>query len=232
MGIFVGRGVTEAERLARAEPTQPARPSDHLVDARADVLLHVARDGTLLDSRPASTVDGQPPTRRAGRPRRTATSIGDLLGPQIAARVIENVQRALDTRTVVYDVWEAKDVTSGDRSYCQGRFTCSGLDEVLVLLRDATMDVCRRDAEQHVSDLGRLVITATNLDVDVTVQNALQSTAHFVGGRSGIVLVPDDDGDFTIAHVWEPTGMPTDVPAACPEVAAGSPSSSTTSKSR
>jgi diguanylate cyclase (GGDEF)-like protein/PAS domain S-box-containing protein len=202
----------EAERLARAEPTRPARPSDHLVDASADVLLHVARDGTLLDSRPAAANDGRPGTRRTGGPRRTAASIGDLLGSQIAMKVIENVQRALDTRTVVYDVWEAKDVTSGDRSYCQARFTCSGLDEVLVLLRDATMDVCRRDAEQHVSDLGRLVITATNLDVDATVQSVLQSTAHFVGGRSGIVLVPDDHDDFTIASVWEPTGMPADPP--------------------
>ena len=205
--------MVEAERLARADPTHPARPSDNLVDMPADVLLHVARDGTLLDSRPAST-DGQPHTRRPGA-RRTAKSIGDLLGPQIAVRVIENVQRTLDTRTVVYDVWEAKDATSGDRSYCQGRFTCSGLDEVLVLLRDATMDVCRRDAEQHVSDLGRLVIAATNLDIDATVQNALQSTAHFVGGRSGIVLVPDDGDNFTIAHVWEPTGMPADLPDVC-----------------
>ena len=87
-----------------------------------------------------------------------------------------------------------------------------------MLLRDATMDVCRRDAEQHVSDLGRLVIAATNLDIDTTVQNALQSTAHFVGGRSGIVLVPDDGDNFTIAHVWEPTGMPTDLPEMRPEL--------------
>ena len=112
VGIFVGRGADlEAESLARRRADTPARPSDHLVDAPADVLLHVARDGTLLDSRPVSTVDGQPHTRPAGSPRRTATSIGDLLGPRIAARVIENVQRALDTRTVVYDVWEANDVS-------------------------------------------------------------------------------------------------------------------------
>ena len=78
------------------------------------------------------------------------------------------------------------------------------------------MDVCRRDAEQHVADLGRLVIAATNLDIDATVQNALQSTAHFVGGRSGIVLVPDDGDNFTIAHVWEPTGMPADLPEYAP----------------
>ena len=67
----------------------------------------------------------------------------------------------------------------------------TGCDEVLVLLRDATMDVCRRDAEQHVSDLSRLVSPRRRSEVDATVQNALARTAAFVGGRSGIVLVPD-----------------------------------------
>ncbi len=105
----------------------------------------------------------------------------------------------------------------GDRAYCQGRFTCDGLDEVLVLLRDATMDVCRRDAEQHVSDLSRLVIAATNMEVDAAVQDVLARTAAFVGGRSGIVLVPDDGPrNFTIAHVWEPIGMPANAPAPPP----------------
>ena len=101
--------------------------------------------------------------------------------------------------------------TSGARSYCRAASPAAGSTRCSFSCATATIDI-RRARERHVSDLGRLVITATNVDIDATVQSVLQSTAHFVGGRSGIVLVPDDGDNFTIAHVSEPRGMPEDAP--------------------
>ena len=197
--ISLARDELLAEDLSGPKPPRPPFHPAPLDDASPELLLHVNRGGGLLDCP-------------------TATRVGDLLEPDIATRVMDGVHRALDTRAVVFDVWEATDGPDGDRAYCQGRFTCDGLDEVLVLLRDATMDICRRDAEQLVSDLSWLAVAATNRRGQRRPSSrCCASTAAFVGGRSGIVLVPDDSPmDFTIEHVWEPNGMPTNAPALPP----------------
>ena len=120
---------------------------------------------------------------------------------------MDGVHQALDTQTVVFDTWDASDGPDAERSYCQARFTYAGPNEVVVLLRDATMDVCRRDAEQLVSDLSRSVIGATNLGVDTVVQEVLARASDFVGGKDGIVLVPNDDpSNFSMAYMWGPRG--------------------------
>jgi PAS domain S-box-containing protein len=121
--------------LAKDRTLRVARASERryraLLDAIPDVIYRVHRDGTYLDHHAADPRDlAAPPERFAG------STVPDVLPPDIAARVLDGIARALDTgepQTLEYRLQRAKGLRDAET-----RIVRSGTDEVVIMVRDVT----------------------------------------------------------------------------------------------
>ena len=102
-----------------------------LVEALPDLIFRIGRDGTYLYVK-----SGRPRELFASPRRYLGKKVTDLLPPEVAARALEKIERALsgsDTQVLEYEIRRGREV----RSY-EARIVQSGRDEVLSVVRDIT----------------------------------------------------------------------------------------------
>ena len=112
-----------------------------LVDALPDLMIRVSRDGTYLDVRvedPAELL--LPAEELIGR------KVEDVLEPDLAARVLTCIERALDTGSMSSIEYEIE--IGGIPRWKESRMVPSGVDEVVTIVRDFT-EKRRAEAEQQ-----------------------------------------------------------------------------------
>jgi PAS domain S-box-containing protein len=112
-----------------------------LVEALPDLIFRIGRDGTYLYVK-----SGRPRELFASPRRYLGKKVTDRLPPEVAARALEKIERALsgsDTQVLEYEIPRGGEI----RSY-EARIVQSGRDEVLSVVRDITPRK-RFEAEQE-----------------------------------------------------------------------------------
>ena len=123
-----------------------------LVGAMPDFIIRLARDGTYLDFHPGALAPYVAPEEYLGK------RLADVTPPDLAARAMTAVARALDTREP--QIIEHQLGSDGSKTEWESRFVPLSHDEVLIIARDMTDQVRLKEqllVAQKSEALGTLV---------------------------------------------------------------------------
>ena len=128
--VMIVRDVTENERQEEALRQSEARTSA-LLDAMPDLMFRIDREGRYLDFK-ADSEDhlATPASEVVGR------RVFDRLPPEVAEPIMTVAQRALEqggVHSIEYDL-----DLGGQLRHYEGRLVASGVDEVVMIVRDFT----------------------------------------------------------------------------------------------
>nr|MBP7687395.1 PAS domain-containing protein [Thermoflexales bacterium] len=173
-GIFwdiTARKQTE-EQLRASEAQNRA-----ILDALPDMMFRIARDGTYLDFKGASSNElVAPPEIFLGH------TIAEVLSPDLTESFMLNITQALDTGRI--QVFEYQLLINGQPLDFEARVVASGPDEVLTIVRSITE---RKLAERQTTiqyELALNLSTATSLEqaLPLCLRAALQAGEMDAGG--------------------------------------------------
>jgi signal transduction histidine kinase len=145
------------------------RRSRALLDAMPDKMFRVSRNGIVLDIH-----ENQAPSAAANGVKVGTSAYDAPLGREVIDQIMAAGRRALATGGV--QTIELELGVEGDPCYWEGRFTRSGDDEFLAVVRDVT-DRKRRDVER--SALHRVALAVAR---GVTAERIFDLVAAEVGG--------------------------------------------------
>lgn len=169
LGFAFLEDITERRRERAALEASEVRHRA-LISAMPDTMFRVARDMRFLGFHiPRPEFIPLDPQRLVG------TNIGDLPIPkELRDLAISTAQAALDSGAVQRVEYELP-MPDGSRRYQEARFSSSGPEEVVIIVRDITE---QKQAEQH-------RIAASRLDA---VQMLSRGLAHNIANRLAVVL--------------------------------------------
>ncbi len=160
---YIWRSTLVGENLRKSEMKNRA-----LIDALPDLLLRIARNGRILESREPSGFD-----QAFGGTGLLSKKIGEVFTEEVSQPILQNLEMALTLGGMRFFEHELK--VAEDSRYYEWRIVGSGKDEVLAIVRDITE---RKRTEERIFRLAYHDILTGLLNRNSFKDHLGQAVAH------------------------------------------------------